>query len=963
MKKYLSCVLIICIISTFAISVCANTINYNEFEKAQVYVFSDNFDDYDSAEFSGSNVNMSESWRTSNNTESDESVSSIKRKFSDGALKIGTMIGDPTKKYTTIRQGGFPAVVLQNDRQGLASDQIIKVTAKKQHNSDMWGVRFLVHNGASGKLNYYTLYFGGQYTYAVGGDYSYLTYGLYKCSDGTVTTLKERGQSENKANSVNGYMGTGTAELTISIVDGLITWNLDYNDGDVSYSYNDSYQDANAFKPDGSDTTVHLYAGGGNSDRYVTFDNFSIASDVPYITSGEPENVIYTDAATGKEKNNGIIDIGYDVRIRKLLYDGDASDENVLVSKDGTTWYRLTKLSDFVNGKFLNNVTGDSFRYIYTGAASGKLTVLTDAKTLKSMYNADKIRLYPRMDGKDCFSENDSVLSTSNSQLIMIDGNYISPLGIGTADIGLTGKDDTYLTVTYTNGIYSYKDSFDNCGTERKTGANVQFDAAWRSKNVTEGKMGYNDAATFGYVNDRLFVQSRGMMDGNSSARYPRWAETVPAVVFNAEHGQLSGNQVIKTKITKESGTETAGVRFMVHDNGNSYYALLFPGMYALGGLTDKDNYRSSWELIKCDRGQYTLLDKLERKTETRDVEGGYLGWATGELSIEYVDGKISWRMPVYNGTDELYEWSSEFKDKTPYTLVGNNSTVWLMAGLYSGDNAARGVYYDDIEISSYMPYITTDEPAAVVYRNIIENKTDTDNIYQLDKPESIRRIVAENITEPMTVSVSPDGAKWYNMCTFKSNGEFLNNIYADKFAYIKAEGSGTISVLSEIEDNRVGLLPDESIKIYPYINSVFTEPDRIVENTGCVEVDGTVITGKSAIKNDVLTIVCGGSEQILYATVPLITVQCDVALEGANAEVSLFAKELAGVKSKVVMAFFNSDHSMNLMESYNALFENGTEKINVENFRQKGDYVKIFVWTDENSSIPYTKAVKFDIN
>lgn len=961
MKKYLSCILALCFAMSGVVSTYAEVREYQNIERQEVYSFSENFNGYAEAEFTGSGTSMNQNWRTSATGENEEELNTMTRKFDGSTLKVAKNAGDVTQKYTTMRQTRFPAVVFKGERTNLTKDQLIKVSAQKDSVSDMWGIRFYVHSGVDNTLNYYTLYFGGMHTYATSG--GYLTYGLYKSTDGVVSTLKEKVRTVNEADDVNGYMGCGKANLTISIVDGLITWNLDYVHGETTYRYTDSYQDTVMFDAAGKDTTVHLYAGGGSAG-YVAFDDFSIASNIPYITASEPENVIYYDVADGKEKNDGIIDLGQDVRIRKILYSGETSNENVLVSKDGETWYLFTDLSKFTDGKFLNNITNDYFRYVYAGSAANNLTVLTDISALKGVYTDKDIRVYPRVGGQDYFSESNNILTTDNDQVVKINGNYISSAGIGSANVTASAEGKSVsVAVTYTNGTYSYEDSFDNCGTVTKVGSNVQFDDEWRSKTVAEGKMGYNDAATFGYNNNRLFVQARGLMDGDSFSRYPRWAETVPAVVFNADHSELEQNQVIKAKILKTSGTETAGIRFMVHDNGNSYYALLFPGMYALGGLTDKDGYASSWELIKCEGGQYTMLAKHERASgASADTEDGYLSFGTGDLTIEYVDGKISWKMPVYKNSTKLYEWSCEYQDDSPYLLSGNDSTVWLMSGLYSGNDTTRGVYYDDVEISSYVPYITSNEPDAVVYMDMVENKNNADGIYTLDKETNIRRIVAGEVTGTLKVFGSTDGQKWYSICNFEEDGEFLNNIYADKFGYIKTEGKGEIRLLSEIPDNKIRLMPEESMTVYLYINGTLSEA-TIQEGTGCVAVEGSKITGKSAIKNDKLTINCGTENQVLYVTVPLIDAMHEVIPKNSGAEISLTANEISDVSAKIVVLFFNSDHSMSSMESYNAEFDDGVETIYVEDFYNKGDYAKILVWKDEDSTIPYTKAIKINLN
>ena len=105
-------------------------------------------------------------------------------------------------------------------------NQVITVDASKTHNSDMYGIRFMLYDGDNGTENYYTLLIGGLYTYAVERDY--LTYGLYKNVNGNVTALKEKIRKNNNADDIDGYIGTGVSKITVSYLDGKISWSISY---------------------------------------------------------------------------------------------------------------------------------------------------------------------------------------------------------------------------------------------------------------------------------------------------------------------------------------------------------------------------------------------------------------------------------------------------------------------------------------------------------------------------------------------------------------------------------------------------------------------------------------------------------------------------------------------------------------------------------------------------------------
>lgn len=933
--------------------------------------YRDDFSGYREATYTGLNTNMQGNWRTANENELNSTYATVPVGFGNGHLNVYTNTNTVDLKYTTVNATKFPTAVLTATCSELPASQRISMKVKKTHGSDMWGVRFYVHNGSSTALNYYTLFFGGMYTRGFdttnSADSGYLTWGLYKSTNGTITTLKEKTRSAiGSENHVDGYMGDGIATLNIEILGNKITWNLSYDKSGTTYTYSDAYVDEHMFQIDGANTTVHLYAAGSNnSSRYVYFDDFVLEPYVPYITSGEPDDVIYYDVSEGKQKNSdGVIDLGNDVVIRKLLYNGGSENGEILISKDNQTWNALTNINEFADGKFVNCITDDSYRYISMGEADGNLTVLTDISELEGVYTDDATKLYPRIGGIDYFSDNDNVFTTDDEALVKINGSHITPGGVGTANvIASVGERAISIPVTYSNGIYSYYDSFDNSGTTTFAGQNVQFDKAWRSKTESEGKMGYNNDAAIGYNSNRIFVQARGIKDGDSYSRYPRWADTVPAAVFNADHKELTQNQIIKTKITKTSGTESSGVKFMVHNNGNSYYLLLFPGMYGLGGLTDKDSNYSSWELLKCDGGQYTMLARSERNGNNADTETGYLSWATGDLTITYVDGKITWSMPVYNGSTKLYEWSGEYQDAEPYTLSGNDVTVWLISGLYSGDNPSRGTYFDDVKIASYVPYVTADEPKAVLYQDLLEHKNLANGICELDEATHIRRVIAKNVSDSLTVFASNDNDKWYKLCVFDADGEYLNDAYAEAFKYIKTVGNGEISVLSEITDSGMQVKLGETSNVYPYVSGALYAEPIISEETGCIQINGCEITGKSAIKNDIVTVDCGTIQQEMKVTVPLVGASYELAQQGDDAMITVTAEELTGINSEILVTFYQADHSLGNIVSFAGNFDDGTETITIEDFYAKGTSAKLMIWNDSINAAPYTKVIDLNMS
>lgn len=946
MKKTVVFILVLCVLK----SLCYAS-SYDELPRVNINSFSDNFDSYGNVSVTGYSVQLNQNWAKGSEQNQELSSGSASAGTDGKCLFLSTNTSSAAIKYTTSNYKYFSTVRFVNSLD-VSCNQVIKIDAAKTHNSDMYGIRFMLHDGSNGTENYYTLLIGGLYTYAVEKDY--LTYGLYKNVNGVVTTLKEKIRENNTADDLDGYIGTGISKITIAYLDGKISWKIAYENGNINYEYNDTYVDSMPFEIDENPSVGFCVAGSDDPSRRVSFDNLSIESNIPYITSGEPDNVLYKNLFDDGIVSDDQIDFGEPKKIRKILYNGTKTEADILVSNDKVNWYKMADLTEFSNGIFLNNKSDVAFRYVKASEIIDDIIVLSETDKIEVIYTDNEFQLYPRIGGKDFFNKTDGVISIADDSIAYVNGNLLTPCGIGETVITISNGNNSFeVPFKSGNGIYSYCDNFDGFGTYLFTGNNKQFNTAWRSKNSEEGKMGYNDNAEFGFKNDKIFVQARGACDGDSYSRYPRWADTVPSVVFNAEHSNLTENQIIKMNISKVSGTETAGVRFKVHDNGNSYYALLFPGMYGLAGLTDKNTWaNSSWELIKCDGGQYTMLDYRERASGA-DTENGFLSFGEGKLVIEYVDGKINWKMDVYSGNTYLYSWGSSITDENNFKAGSEDTTVWLMSGLYSGDDNTRGCFFDNISISSYVPFITSEEPEFIVYRGVLENAAGDGTVHEIND-KTIRRIVASEVTEPTSVYVSKDNKIWYKMHTFVTNGDWLNSLYADKFNFMKVIGSGRIELLCEIEDAGIELMLGETAKIYPYKNGSAVE-FFMNEKANCVSIYNNSIVGTSAVQNDIIELTSGENKKNIRVSVKLINPEIKTLKNSTEYLLTVTSDQLKGLGSCIILVYFNSDHSVDRIYRYSSSFLNGTEQITLPQQIGENGYMKVLVWNNVDEAVAYT--------
>lgn len=417
---------------------------------AEHFSFYDDFSGYTETTYTGYNVNMQDNWRTANEGEVASKYSTVPICYGNSSLKINTNTNNVEEKYTTMRAKNFPTAVLTADRTGLTPSQKITVKARKTHGSDMWGIRFYVHNTNDGKLNYYTLLFGGMYTNGYdttkGTGTGYLTWGLYKSTNETVVTLKEKTRgSVGSENDVNGYMGSGNATLEIEIAGNTITWNLNYENGGKTYSYSDSYVDANMFDVSGVDTTVHLYAAGStNSSRYVYFDDFKIETNwkAPEffelsgtVDAKRENNVIFTNCAESiAPDSNGVVDLGAEFVINEIYSETSELPEMVLVSKDNITWYKLADKTDFIGQEFLNDVTAEGYRYLYAGGAIEHLKFLCKTESLELEYTKT-VTIYPRVNGENYFDNPQNVVTIDDENIAFLDGNILRANGLGSVKV------------------------------------------------------------------------------------------------------------------------------------------------------------------------------------------------------------------------------------------------------------------------------------------------------------------------------------------------------------------------------------------------------------------------------------------------------------------------------------------------------------------------------------------------
>ena len=333
-------------------------------ESGLINSFSDNFDDYESDwSKTGNSVELGGGWISKPEESGPMGLDNADVfGFSDSKLKIGTYTKTHESFISDIMKN--EAGVIHSIPVEISENQSIRVSGSKSHESDIWGIKFLVHN--SGK-NYYVFLVSGKYTR---GDKSYFSnYGIYKFDDGLKTVIYEQAGTGQQPNAQGGFASSGgTTTLEVSYNNGEISYNFVHKIGsDTRIVYNGSVKDTSPFELENEELSVELFAAGStNKTRSVLFDDFSVKESVPYITTGEPVNVLYAETTQAAyTDDDGIIDMQEENIIR--IIESDASAErsfDLYLSNDKTVWEKISNCRFDEKGRWLNTKTGRAFRYM-----------------------------------------------------------------------------------------------------------------------------------------------------------------------------------------------------------------------------------------------------------------------------------------------------------------------------------------------------------------------------------------------------------------------------------------------------------------------------------------------------------------------------------------------------------------------------------------------------------------------
>lgn len=417
---------------------------------------------------------------------------------------------------------------------------------------------------------------------------------------------------------------------------------------------------------------------------------------------------------------------------------------------------------------------------------------------------------------------------------------------------------ESFTEVDDSADVFSYTDDISGASAQTLTALGERIDRTkWRMRNADESPDGITghegnspSPAKFGInANGDLFIDAvfNSVQSYNTAV-----AKTIPALVLTEDISALDGNHQISYEVQKNHNqTVTTGVRFMVHNGGKNYYALI------LGGNNyNEGNASSAWQLVKSVNGEVRPALLVGGTSDP-----GYLAMRNSvgnfwTVHITVVDGTISFTVTQTDNRSNTF--GGTYTDEDPFTVSGSDLGVWLMA-MNGNNNAARNAAYRNFSIKSYMPYLTAGEPGNVMYIDAAAGKTaDSEGIISLSDAVVVRKITAPSMAYRLTnIYLSKDKTNWDSISTanFDENGSWLNNKSIGEYSYIAFDPDMTesVSVLTETTAEKVFALPLRStLQLYPKAGEV-TDPSAFVWESSRPDV-ATVENGVASLlrKGDV---------------------------------------------------------------------------------------------------------------
>ena len=291
---------------------------------------------------------------------------------------------------------------------------------------------------------------------------------------------------------------------------------------------------------------------------------------------------------------------------------------------------------------------------------------------------------------------------------------------------------------------------------------------------------------------------------------------------------------------------------------------------------------------------------------------------------MNYNNGVIFWE-DTYIDNDE------------PFIFSGNSATFSLFAA--GSSDPLRVIKFDDIIYKDIPIY---DEPDNVVYRDVLkEGKTDG-SITVLDSPLYIRRVIAENIESEVKVYASTDGDIWRLLLKTDSDCDWLNDLYSDKFLYIKIIGDAKIYVLSELlNNNNVKLMMGNAMELFEYFGGI-CKGANAESYSDFVYAYDNILYGVIPHKKNKVKIISESEIFDIFVDVEMPIVNYEYEITGKEVQLNISSIGLKNKNAVLVIIYRNAENSMTDMCKASITFDEfGNANITVNNSFRAGSYME----------------------
>mgnify|MGYP004575000705 CR=1 FL=1 len=391
---------------------------------------------------------------------------------------------------------------------------------------------------------------------------------------------------------------------------------------------------------------------------------------------------------------------------------------------------------------------------------------------------------------------------------------------------------------------FSYSDDFESITAEDLPAYNeivTVHDISAKCFSSDEKKQQFMQRDGFAYTFSDVYKGTNGVDYAAVAGDFPQsgmgkaivlYSDIVgtPYLQLNAapSDGEIYSLKSFKTRMMAAAASDTApsgdysqranmGIRFMVSDDGNSYYEIAL----ASNNQTEFPGAPTKTDVISA-VSPYFRIVKDGQTTVARSPRGTWNMRAGYPVDLEVnINGSvISWTFKYGNHYGQALEWSSSYDDAamTESTAVplalfnrcvragGQPNGTWAVFGSLSAE-------FEEIK-----------EPENIVYLVAADGKkTDENGIITLREKLPVSKICAPSLHETtIEIALSEDGTNFINKTAeFDRNGCWLNND-DNKYRYVKFDDAQEdITVLSSAVDCGTVIVDiDDSVEFIGYVRS-----------------------------------------------------------------------------------------------------------------------------------------------